>query len=199
MSRAKRTKRTKRERFVEDAHAAPQDDAIDWLVNTTGYVRLKVPPDGKCLLHCFAAATGRAVDEVLLDMKQCFKSNPRLEVEGISLLNCVYEDLGVSHDGVDWALWIDAYYANLPASHCDIFSIMLGAKALNLSVQIYDGTFYHDPRTSRRGGNVTYCSVSPLRCAGITHGEIQVHLLRKKLGKDYHYDLLTNPLAATGR
>ena len=194
MSRAKRTKRTKRERFVEDAHAAPQDDAIDWLVNTTGYVRLQVPPDGKCLLHCFAAATGRTVDEVLLDMKQCFKSNPRLEVEGISLLNCVYEE-GLSpqsDDGVDWALWIDAYYENLPASHCDIFSIMLGAKALNLSVQIYDGTFYHDPRTSRRGGNVTYCSVSPLRCAGITHGEIQVHLLRKKLGKgDYHYDLLT--------
>ena len=198
MSRAKRTKRTKRERFVEDAHAAPQDDAIDWLVNTTGYVRLQVPPDGKCLLHCFAAATARTVDKVLLDMKQCFKSNPQLEVEGISLLNCVYEDLGVSHDGVDWALWIDAYYANLPASHCDIFSIMLGAKALNLSVQIYDGTFYHDPRTSRRGGNVTYCSVSPLRCAGIAHGEIQVHLLRKKLGKgDYHYDLLTKEAGET--
>jgi hypothetical protein len=195
MSRAKRTKRTKRtkcERFVVDAHAAPQDDAIDWLVNTTGYMRLQVPPDGKCLLHCFAAATGRTVDEVLLNMKQCFVSNPQLDVEGVRLLNCVYEGLEVpqGNGGVDWAMWMDAYYANLPASHCDIFSIMLGAKALNLSVQIYDGTLYHDPRTSRRGRGVTYCSVSPLRCAGVTHGEIQVHLLRERSGKDYHYDLL---------
>ena len=66
MSRAKRTKRTKRERFVVDAHAVPQDDAIDWLVNTTGYVRLQVPPDGKCLLHCSQPRRGAR------SMKSCW-------------------------------------------------------------------------------------------------------------------------------
>ena len=58
MSRTKRTKRTKRERFVEDAHAAPQDDAIDWLVNTTGYVRLKVPPRRKMFIALFRSRNG---------------------------------------------------------------------------------------------------------------------------------------------